>query len=211
MLTPSVQDACVENTSNGLCPGTLMNIREAKIDLREKIKGELRQLTEDEKRITSEKILNVVSISNAFKKSKSVMMYVSTPMEIDTFPIMDLILRNEKELWVPWCDTNTNNIIPVKIKDCKKDLTPGAYGILEPCEPHQKLASEDFYVDIVFVPGIAFDVGGNRLGRGLGYYDKFLFKLNPETVKIGLAFQCQMADKIPVGEFDFKLDEVISV
>jgi 5-formyltetrahydrofolate cyclo-ligase len=62
----------------------------------------------------------------------------------------------------------------------------------------------------VLVPGIAFDKKGNRLGRGLGYYDKFLSSFSKETFKVGLAFQCQMEKEIPVESFDCRVDRVIS-
>jgi 5-formyltetrahydrofolate cyclo-ligase len=62
---------------------------------------------------------------------------------------------------------------------------------------------------VTIIPGMAFDVEGHRLGRGKGYYDRFLAKLSPTTYKIGLCFRWQFVDQVPTDEHDIPMDEVI--
>jgi 5-formyltetrahydrofolate cyclo-ligase len=186
-----------------------MDIVSAKKALREKIRSQLSELSEEDKRTASREIVEAVTLLNAYKKAKSLILYASTAQEIDTFPIMQDTLEQGKELWLPWCDTETLSILPVRVRDLKKDLKPGAYGILSPDKPSGGFPS-DFSPAAVFVPGVAFDKKGNRLGRGLGYYDKFLAKLSPDTLKVGLAFQCQMVEEVPTEPQDVKMDRVIS-
>ncbi len=67
-----------------------------------------------------------------------------------------------------------------------------------------------FDPDVIVVPGVAFDAKGNRLGRGLGYYDQFLSTVGPGVLKIGLAFSCQMVSHVPVTDDDVPLNRIIS-
>ena len=84
-------------------------------------------------------------------------------------------------------------------------LQPGAYGIMEPVgERFTDYAT----IDIAVVPGMAFDAQGHRLGRGKGYYDRFLAKV-PDVYKIGLCFSWQMVDEVPSEANDIMMDEVV--
>ena len=187
-----------------------MDITLAKKNLRETVKKRIASLSAEEKRQASERILKAVTLLDAYKKATSVMLYAATKNEVDTLPLIENILERGLSLWLPWCDVETTSIVPVEIRDIKQDLVPGTYGILSPREPKVKAIPSGFHPSIIFVPGVAFDKKGNRLGRGLGYYDKFLTSLAPEVLKIGLAFECQMEKEIPAEAFDYKLDRVIS-
>jgi 5-formyltetrahydrofolate cyclo-ligase len=187
-----------------------VDISLSKKKLRETIKKRVLSLSEEEKKQASKRIFEAVSILEPYKKASSVMLYASTQNEVDTFPLMEDLLRRGVILWLPWCDVEKISLVPVKIKDIKKDLVKGAYGILSPREPKDKSLPAAFNPSLVFVPGIAFDKRGNRLGRGLGYYDKFLTSLSPETFKVGLTFQCQTEEEIPTEPFDYRVDRVIS-
>lgn len=84
------------------------------------------------------------------------------------------------------------------------DLSTGAYGILEPIGPPFR---EYDKIDLVIVPGVAFDSSGCRLGRGKGYYDRLLPKIS--APKIGICFPFQLVDEIPTEELDIRMNEVI--
>ena len=85
-------------------------------------------------------------------------------------------------------------------------MEAGAYGIMEPEGP-AFTAYDD--IDLIIIPGVAFDVKHNRLGRGKGYYDRFL-PLIPDTYKIGVCFPFQMTTSIPAEEHDIRMDEIIT-
>ena len=85
----------------------------------------------------------------------------------------------------------------------------GPYGILEPKEEYVREIDKE-KIELVIVPGLAFDQAGRRLGRGKGYYDRFLFSLPSKTPKIGLAFSFQIVEQVPCDPHDFPLTSVIS-
>ena len=87
----------------------------------------------------------------------------------------------------------------------KADLQEGAFGIMEPCG---ELFTDYEAIDVAIIPGMAFDRHGNRLGRGKGYYDRFLPLLPTRVFKIGVCFPFQLLDDIPMEEHDIKMDVV---
>ena len=94
-------------------------------------------------------------------------------------------------------------------EDPVKDMVPGFKGILEP-DPSKARLLDPREIDFAVVPGIAFDVSGNRLGFGAGCYDRLLPLLRPDCLKVGAAFEIQIADELPVNEHDFRLDMIVT-
>lgn len=88
-------------------------------------------------------------------------------------------------------------------------LRPGAFGIMEP-DPAQCLDVDPRRADIIFVPGVAFTSGGERLGRGGGYYDRLLGILPEAILRVGVCFPCQMVDELPTEPHDQAVDIVIT-
>jgi len=187
-----------------------VDISLSKKSLREAVKKRILTLSEAEKEEAAKRIFEALSVLSVYKTARSVMAYASTIHEVDTSALLSDVLRRGHALWLPWCETGTRSIFPVRIRDLKNDLTPGAYGILSPREPDTKVIPPGFHPSLIFVPGVAFDKKGNRLGRGLGYYDKFLAALPAGTIKMGLAFDCQVEETMPTESFDQRLDRVIS-
>lgn len=90
----------------------------------------------------------------------------------------------------------------------KSDLKEGAFGIMEPCG---EVFADYQAIDLAIIPGMAFDRQGNRLGRGKGYYDRFLPLLLPYIYIIGVCFPFQLLDDIPTEEHDIKMDTVLGI
>jgi len=187
-----------------------MDIPAKKGELRRTIRKQLLSLTESEKKQASQKIFKAIGILESFRKAKSIMLYASTEGEVNTFPIMEDVLGRGLTLWLPFCDTETKTCFPAKVKNLKEDLSQGAFGIWEPPAPQERKMPKDFKPSIIFVPGMAFDKKGRRLGRGLGYYDRFLSGLPQGITKIGLAFNSQILAEVPVDSSDILMDRVIS-
>lgn len=135
-----------------------------------------------------------------FVAAQRVMLYAALPDEVQT---QELITKWKREKLIILPTIVGDDIIPVAIE---KDtpLQEGAYHILEP----QNSAYEGDF-DLIVVPGMAFDAEGHRLGRGKGYYDRFLAK-HPNTPTIGICFDFQQWDKIPCEPHDQRIDVVIS-
>ncbi len=142
-----------------------------------------------------------------YREAKVVMAYLNNQDEVQTNEIIKDILSSGKRLIVPYCQMN--NIIPCEIFDIQQDIVKGAFGIGQPHSERLKpVDSKD--IDVVFVPGIAFDHEGNRIGFGKGFYDRFLPTLRNEVPKIGLAFACQIIDQVQVDEHDYKMSLLIT-
>ena len=135
-------------------------------------------------------------------KSRTVMYFVSFGNEVYTHAMIKKALSN-KTVVVP--KVSHYEIEPSLIIDFE-NLIPGKFGILEPIET-MRIAYKN--IDLVLVPGIAFDLDGHRIGYGFGYYDKFLKKV-PKAVKIGLAFDFQVVDIIPRETHDVPVDLIVT-
>ncbi len=138
------------------------------------------------------------------KEAKTVMMYVSSFKEPETLPIIEQLLADGKRVVLPISVTDTNTIVPTYIEDIS-ELKKGAYGILEPqiIRPADK---KD--IDVVVVPGIAFDMHRNRLGFGKGYYDKFLDGI--KAYIIALCYDFQIVQSLPVSDNDVPMDLILT-
>ena len=136
------------------------------------------------------------------------MSYVNIGKEVNTRNIIERLLLDEKKVSVPICVTETTELIASQIYDMA-ELTSSQFGLLEPkADFIRKLNPKE--IEVVLVPGLAFDRRGNRLGYGKGYYDGFLIKLSPNALKIGLAYNFQLMDEVPIDNHDIPLDIIIT-
>ena len=130
------------------------------------------------------------------------------PAEVNTLPMISRALEEGKRVFAPSCDTEKTKLDFYEIKSLR-DLKKGSFEILEP-RTNKKKPVGLREIDCVLVPGLAFDKKNNRLGRGKGYYDRFLDRLPKRVTTIGLGFSFQMVAKLPVEGHDQKLDIVIT-
>lgn len=144
----------------------------------------------------------------AFKQAKTIMFYLALKSEVSTRSMIEGAITLGKKVTVPTCDIKAKKLIPCLVTGlAANDFKKGAYCIDEPCckEPVPKEA-----IDLFIVPGLAFDVKGNRLGRGMGYYDRFLSSLPDDAPKIGLAFKFQVLKRLPHHlPHDIRVDKVL--
>ncbi|MBI5388932.1 5-formyltetrahydrofolate cyclo-ligase [Candidatus Woesearchaeota archaeon] len=138
----------------------------------------------------------------ALREAKTIMFYVSFKSEVHTLGMIQRALSERKTVCVPYVDKHE---IRPSIIWSVRELKPGHFGVPEPLHPNPISPAS---VDVVIVPGVAFDKKGFRIGYGKGFYDKFL----PQTraKKIGLCFASQLADKLPHEEHDVGMDVVIT-
>jgi 5-formyltetrahydrofolate cyclo-ligase len=177
--------------------------------LKNEILGKRKALSNEELREKSRKIKeNLFSLAE-FKKARNIMFYVSFNSEVDTCgAIKEMLSEKEKTIAVPYVRKSCPEMQLSELKNFDW-LEPKTFGILEPKELYIKDFSPE-KLDIVIVPGIAFDKKGYRIGYGHGYYDRFLKTLKSSVKKIGLAFEMQIVDKIPRKEYDVPVDAVVT-
>ncbi len=140
-----------------------------------------------------------------FKAAKKIMAYVSTNEEVDTRDLIKDCFKKGLTIYIPKVDRNELKIIPVRSWEV---LEPGTFSILEPMMNEASEAANPEDLDLILVPGIAFDHRGHRIGHGKGFYDRTL--KNTKAFKIGLAFHEQIVDEIPDEEHDVPMDLIIT-
>jgi len=163
----------------------------SKSALRKAVLQERMALSSAEVTENSKLIINKVMAMKEYYRAKTVMMYLDFRNEVRTGTLVSRSMDDGKRVVVPATEKKDSVLIPSLIVDYPGDLQPGNWGILEP-KPHCLRPVEPGDIDLVFVPGVAFDLRGNRLGYGGGYYDRFLAKLSSRSVFIALAFEMQV-------------------
>ena len=136
--------------------------------------------------------------------ARTLLLYSALPDEVQTQPLIDELVRQGKTVLLPKVVDGSTMELRHYTGAC--DLSLGAYSIMEPSgERFTDFAA----IDVAIIPGMAFDSEGHRLGRGKGYYDRFLSQLTSKTYKIGLCFPWQRVDCVPTDENDISMDAVI--
>ena len=181
----------------------------SKSEIRKEIK---RQLREQGSRVRTERSLliqeKLLSDIN-FRECSVVMIYVSLPEEVDTKYLIEEALKLRKRVVVPYIQQDNNEISVSEITSME-NLEKGLYNILQP-KPCDLKSVPLEKIDLVVVPAIAFDKKNMRLGRGKGYFDRFLSKkslCNVET--IGLAFDFQVKESLPYEDHDKPVGRVLT-
>ncbi|MCQ2316998.1 MAG: 5-formyltetrahydrofolate cyclo-ligase [Bacteroidales bacterium] len=171
-----------------------------KKELRANIKALKKQHTKEQLLEQSEVILSKLENDDDFKKARIVMIYSALPDEVQTQAFLEK-WRYRKKIILP--TVVGDDIIPVELAE-DTTFAVGDFNILEPQnEPYTG------GYDLIVVPGVAFDRNGNRIGRGRGYYDRFLCK-HLNVRRIGICFDFQLVDEVPTEPNDIKMDKVIS-
>jgi 5-formyltetrahydrofolate cyclo-ligase len=155
----------------------------------------------------SRRILKRLIRSSYFRKSRNLLTYVALSQEVETMPLIREALKRGKKVFVPHVDRQRKTMRAYRIEKPGRQLKPGSYGILEPVAGlHEQPPAG---IDLVIIPGLGFDRSGVRLGRGMGYFDRFL-KCTGRAKKIGLAFREQVLNEIPSEAHDVPMDLVIT-
>ena len=177
-----------------------------KKELRRYIREQKRHFTPQQLGEMSLSIMSSVLTHPRVQEEDTILMYHSLPDEVDTHSALDKLLAMGKKVLLPKVISDTGMTIHEYTgKDSLQPSEP--YGILEPTTP--ELSIINCQLSIAVVPGMAFDRQGHRLGRGKGYYDRFLSRI-PNIYKIGVCFPFQMLESIPSESTDVVMDEVIT-
>lgn len=176
--------------------------------IREKIWSKLAKQDPQERARKSELIKKEVFVTKEYEKAKAVFCYVSTKYEVGTWKLIEETLRNKREVTVPVITSYKNrDMIASKVTNMES-LKKNKWGIHQPNRENLNPVGKNS-LDLILVPGLAFDKEGNRLGRGKGFFDKFLTGLKNIPV-FGLAFSFQLLNSLPTNDFDISVTKVIS-
>lgn len=173
-------------------------------------KQTLRQAIRQRKRLFSqtelgEKSLSVVRrllANEKIKAAHTLMLYAPLPDEVDVSPLLEQL--DGKTILLP--KVTGEATMELRRYTSPHDMQAGAFGIMEPTGD---VFTDYAAIDVAIVPGMAFDPHGHRLGRGKGYYDRFLASC-AHVYKIGVCFDFQLVDSVPHRDFDVGMDEVVT-
>lgn len=186
-----------------------MVINREKQELRKKLLGQLLSLTNEEVKRRSKDVEDRLSSLAIYKQAKKIMVYYPLRGEVD---ILEMIRKSikVKRFFFPVMDTKAKKLLIYQVNSLDDDFRLGPYGVKEP-DPEKTEQVDYREIEVVIVPGLGFDREHNRLGRGAGFYDRFLQELTPATKKIGIAFDCQILKDLPTHlPLDQKVDIVVS-
>lgn len=169
--------------------------------VRRDVRAKIAMLSSEDKREQSALIFSKIASSEQFSKASVVALYVSLADEPQTADFI-AALSQSKRVVVPRIEGDEMDFY-----DIAEGLQRGAFDIMEPIADKPIEPSQ---IDLMILPGVAFTRQGARLGRGKGFYDKYLSRKGFRAKTIGVCYACQVVESLPTEEHDRTLDEVVS-
>lgn len=193
------------------------NIKAQKLLLRKKIKSELEMFAQGEKAAAeSETVCRVFLQSDAYRNASAVFAYMNMPSELDVSSVIAAALRDGKNVCIPRIEPGTNQMDFFYLEaslPLEEQVESGGFQIREPKLSLKKVPLGEFFPEnaVILVPGLLFSADGKRLGRGKGFYDRYIAAIPAEKKALlcGIGFSFQLASDIPVEPHDRLLDCVI--
>lgn len=177
-----------------------------KARIRQDVRSRLEQVPGEQKRENSLRACGLLTEQAVWRKAGSVLLYAPAPDELDLWPMAQLALSQHKALALPRYAPSTDTYEACLVEDLNGDLRSGRYGLREPAENCTAVALKQ--LDLILVPGVAFDLQGRRLGRGKGYYDRLLAAVLGQTC--GVAFDEQIVLRVPVELHDSDVNWILT-
>ena len=171
---------------------------------------EKRKSQDPQKRVAqSRSIMRALLSRKEFQAADKILIYLSQDEEVGTDSLLGRALELGKRVCVPVVDRENDELRVSELPGPEIDFRLGAFGVREPADEDLNFVPSD-QIDLVVVPGLAFDRQGGRIGYGKGYYDGLLSRLNSQVPRIALAFEFQVLDTVPQDENDIQVDAIIT-
>ena len=183
-----------------------IEISEAKRALRQEVLARLQTLTATEREAASAQARARLAARPEWGQARSILFYAPLPGELDLWPLAAEALAGGKTVALPRFVPARRRYIACQVRDLARDVQPGHFGIREPAGPCPPILLKG--LDLLLVPGVAFDLHGGRLGRGKGYYDQLLAGVR--GVKCGVAFERQLVAAVPVARNDIRMNCILT-
>lgn len=180
-------------------------MKDKKCALRAYLKEALAGQSDKERCEADERIAARVLALPEYQAAQCIFLYISVGLEVNTGPILCDAFAKGKRVCVPRC--LEHGIMEAIELSSPAALVPGRYGI--PSAPETAAVVPPEWIDFMLVPGLGFDCEGRRLGRGGGYYDRYLKRISEQTVTVGICRRVQCVDCVPCEETDHRVEKVI--
>ena len=178
-----------------------------KKELRQRLRKTLAEIPLEELSTKSLRACHRLFEQPEYIKAEVIMVFLSLPREINTSPLVLRAWQDRKRVLAPRISWNQRRMLPVEIRSLTEDLMESSMGVREPA---WGIPFPISMIDLVIVPGLGFDRFGNRLGRGRGFFDRFLAHAEFKGVACAMAFEEQMTQSIPVGPLDRHVDMLVT-
>jgi len=179
-------------------------IANSKTDLRQKIRARLEKISEAVRAVESIELRE--RLQAQIPSAHTILFFAPLPDELDVWPMLELALATGTNCALPFFDADKKTYGAKLLKNLATDVVTGKFGVREPAASCTEIPLNKF--DLILVPGMAFDLAGNRLGRGRGFYDRILVKAS--GIKCGVCHNFQLFEKIPVEAHDAKVDFIFT-
>lgn len=176
-----------------------------KPEIRKSILGERVLLGEQQHKELSFKVIENVMSMHETRNARRAAVFLPIRKEVDTMELIRKLVMSDTVVCLPVVDKEKGLSFSTFISF--EELVKGEFGVLEPL---QKIPCEPESIDLFFLPGIAFDYQGRRLGWGKAYYDRFFNETKAKGLKVGLAFDFQVLSELPTEEHDILVDVVVT-
>jgi len=181
---------------------SLKPLETSKTQIRAQVRDSLRRIPVEERRLASARSCDLLQSRIEWRNARSVLFYAPLADELDLSPLWRIGLSEGKIVALPRFSRKANEYVACAIANLKDSLPNGKFGIPEPGADSRQIPLNQ--LDLVMVPGVAYDLSGRRVGRGRGFYDRML--ANVRGTKCGVAFEQQILGEVPVEPHDVRLD-----
>jgi len=182
------------------------DIQAAKVLLRKQIRDALQKISPAARTTLSVQIRDRLKEQAIWKNAGSVLFFAPLPDELDLWPLLEAALAAGKIAALPRFNPAGKHYVACRVQNLRSEIAPGAFGIREPAARCPEIPLSR--LDLILVPGVAFDWHGHRLGRGKGFYDRLL--AGTRGLKCGIAFDGQMVNEVPAGPSDVHMNFILT-
>lgn len=181
-----------------------MNESNSKAGLRSKIRAQMQKISPAVR--AAESIDLCERLKAQMQSAHTILFFAPLADELDIWPVLELSMALGCTCALPFFDEEKQTYRARVLNHLATDIVIGKFGVREPAAGCAEIPLDSF--DLVLVPGMAFDLQGNRLGRGQGFYDRLLGKVS--GVKCGLSYDFQLLEQIPTEPHDAKVDFIFT-
>jgi 5-formyltetrahydrofolate cyclo-ligase len=175
-----------------------------KAGLRRQIRAALERISPVARAVASDAACQRLKIQ--MQSAGMVLFFAPLPSEVNVWPLLEQALAAGRTAALPRFDSTCRSYTACRVENLAAEIVSGQFGIREPGAACPEISLER--LDLILVPGVAFDLAGRRLGRGKGYYDRLLAKA--AGLKCGVAFDEQIVDAVPAAAHDVKMDFILT-
>lgn len=185
--------------------GMAADLQITKSAVRAEVNTRVKALSHSRRAAASADACDLLLRQPIWQQAKSILFYAPLPAELDVWPLLTLALVERKTAALPRFLKESGTYVACAVEDIDKDVSPGHLGVREPSDTCRQVA---LALDLILVPGVAFDLQGHRLGRGKGFYDKLL--VDARGMTCGVAFDEQIVSEVPVEPHDVRLSCILT-